>query len=95
MDTLAAKDEAFCVIVWPYYGALMADNKKKSRTWKVPVEPDLDEQARKYTEAHKVGLASLIRSIMRIWVNPEDPRPLPPGIENEKKRPSRRKKKSK
>lgn len=67
--------------------------KKKEKMWRVRVEDDLDRQATEYAKGYDVSLGALIRAIMRVWVNADDPRPLPPGIESEAKRPSRRKKK--
>lgn len=66
--------------------------KKKDKTWRVRVEDDLDQNAAQYAKDKGVSLGALIRAIMRVWVDPQDPRELPPGIEAEAKRPSRQKK---
>ncbi len=65
--------------------------KPKSKKIEVPVDEDLYEEATDYAKQHGVGLASILRAIMRIWFDPEDPRPLPPGVEDEKRRPRRKK----
>jgi len=63
----------------------------KTRTWQIPVEPDLDENAKKYAREHGFSLSAIIRAIARVWFDPHDPRPLPPNIERETKRPPRKK----
>ena len=67
------------------------DPEKKSKPIQFYAEPELHEEAMAYAKQHGVSLGALLRSLLRFWVNPEDPRPLPPGIEEESKRPSRRK----
>lgn len=69
--------------------------KKKTKTWRVRVDEDLDANARKYAKESGFSLGAILRAITKNWFNPEDPRPLPPGIEEEKKRPARKKKKKK
>jgi hypothetical protein len=64
--------------------------KKKTRKWNVPVDPELDDQVQKYVDEKGVSLAAFIRRLARLFTNPEDPRELPPGMEEEKKRGPRR-----
>lgn len=69
-----------------------ADNAlKKSKPIQFYVEPELYQQAMQYAREHGISLGALLRSLLRVWVNPEDPRPLPPAVDDENKRPSRRK----
>ncbi len=65
--------------------------KKKEKTVRVRVDEDLYEQSMEYAKQRKVTLGMLIRALLRIQTDPEDPRDLPPNIEQERKRPSRRK----
>ena len=66
--------------------------KKKEKTVRVRVDEDLYEQSRKYATKHKVTLGMLIRALLRIQTDPQDPRDPPATIEQERKRPSRRRK---
>jgi hypothetical protein len=45
-----------------------------------------------YARQRKVTLGMIIRALLRIQTDAEDPRELPPNIEQERKRPSRRRK---
>jgi antitoxin component of RelBE/YafQ-DinJ toxin-antitoxin module len=65
--------------------------KKKDRKVEVRLDPDLHDQAHRYVEERGVTLGALIRALLRLWTDPEMPHELPPGVEEEKKRPSRRK----
>ena len=80
------------VVSWYYW--IMAAKKRApgSRTKKVevPLTPQEYENARNYSREHGFGLAAILRAIMRIWFDPQDPRPLPPNIERENKRPPRK-----
>jgi hypothetical protein len=69
------------------------DRKKKARYWHIRVDEDLDEQAKKYADQRKVSIGALIRRLIGLQTDPEDPRELPPGMAEEKKRPPRKKKK--
>ena len=56
------------------------------------IDPELRANADRYAEEHGKPLSAIVRAILRIWFDPADPRPLPPGVDEEMKRPSRRKK---
>lgn len=60
--------------------------KKKSESWRVPVDEDLDRQVRDYAKANGISLAALLRALARLWTNPTDPRNPPPGVADEKRR---------
>lgn len=66
--------------------------KKKGKTVQVRMEPELYDDATHYTEGHGISLGALIRALLRRQTDRNDPRPLPPGIEQEAKRPKRKKK---
>lgn len=66
--------------------------KKKEKTVRVRVDDDLYEQSKQYAKQHKVTLGMLIRALLRIQTDPQDPRDPPPTIEQERKRPTRRRK---
>jgi hypothetical protein len=65
--------------------------KKKQKPIQVMVEDDLHDQTHRYAKSHGFSVGALIRALLRIQTDPNDPRPPPPGIEDERKRPSRRK----
>lgn len=60
--------------------------KKRTRSWRVPVDEDLDKQVVDYAKANGISLAALLRAIARLWTNPTDPRNPPPGVAEEKRR---------
>ncbi len=60
--------------------------KKKSESWRVPVDEDLDRQVRDYAKTNGISLAALLRALARLWTNPTDPRNPPPGVADEKRR---------
>ena len=60
--------------------------KKRTRSWRVPVDEDLDKQVVDYAKANGTSLAALLRAIARLWTNPTDPRNPPPGVAEEKRR---------
>ena len=66
--------------------------KKKEKTVRVRVDDELYDQSMAYAKQRKVTLGMLIRALLRIQTDSEDPRDLPPNIEQERKRPSRRRK---
>ena len=66
--------------------------KKKDKKIEVKLDPDLYDQANKYADGHGVSLSAIIRALLRIVSDPQDPKPLPPGVDQEKKRPPRRSK---
>lgn len=68
--------------------------KRKSKDIQVRLDEDLYADAKEYVKANKISLGGLIRALLRIQVDPRDPRDPPPGIEEEKRRPSRRKKRA-
>jgi uncharacterized membrane-anchored protein YjiN (DUF445 family) len=63
---------------------------KKDKELRVRIDDDLDQAAREYAEKAGHPLGAIVRAILRDWFNREDPRPLPPGVEQEKERPSAR-----
>lgn len=69
--------------------------KKKTKKVEVPMDDDLHAQLTGYAKDKGVGVAALIRAVMRFWTRdwPDDPRNLPPDIEQETKRPPRKPKK--
>ncbi len=69
------------------------DPRKKSEHIQLKLDPELRQQVDDYVESHgnKFTVSGLIRAMLRYWTNREDPYPPPPGIEEESKRPSRRK----
>ncbi len=65
--------------------------KKKEEHINLRIDPELRVQAEEYARKNGVSLAALIRRLLRYWTDPKKPRKLPKGIEEERKRPSRRK----
>ena len=65
--------------------------KKKQKHIQIMVDEELRQQAHEYAKKHGFSLGALIRALLRIQTDPNDPRLPPPGIEEERKRPSRRK----
>ena len=66
--------------------------KKKDDKLVIRVDEELRQSADEYAKKTGFPLGAIVRAILRNWFNPDDPRPLPPGVEEEMKRPSRRKK---
>ncbi len=71
------------------------DPRKKSEHIQLKLDPQLRGQVDDYIEYYeqhgqKFSISGLIRALLRWHTDPQDPRPPPPGIEEESKRPSRR-----
>ncbi len=64
-----------------------------TRKVEVRLEPELLEQAQRYARQRLVPLAPLVRAWLRYHTNPRSPGPVPAGVKEERKRPSRRKQK--
>ena len=64
----------------------------KNKKIQIKVDEALRDQANAYAKDKGVSLGALIRALLRIQTEPSDPRPLPPGMEAERKRPPRSKK---
>ena len=60
--------------------------RKRGRQLKVRIDAELDDQAQKYADEHGVSLSAIIRAFLRVLTDPNDPRSLPPGTEEEEKR---------
>lgn len=69
-------------------------SKKKTRKVDVPMDDELYGKLSGYAKDNNVGMAALIRAVIGRWLGgyPDDPRSLPPNIQEENKRPSRKKK---
>ena len=64
---------------------------KKTKPIQVMVEDDLHEQAHRYAKSHGFSLGALVRALLRAQINPDHTQPLPNNLDEERKRPSRRK----
>lgn len=71
--------------------SLKVPSKKKIKKIELRVDEDLHAQAEQYAHGYGVSLGALIRALLRQLTDPQNPQPLPPGVEAEKKRPPRRK----
>jgi len=65
--------------------------RKKGKMLRVRVDDELYDDANAYVEERGFSLGALIRALLKRQVDRNDPRPPPPGIEQEVKRPPRRK----
>ncbi len=63
----------------------MADDDD-DHPWVVRPGKKLNKQAREYAEKNGISLADLVRRLVALWTNPEDPRPTPPASEHDKRR---------
>ena len=68
------------------------DDDDDDRPWVVRPGKKLNKQARKYVKDNGITLADLVRRLVALWTNPEDPRPAPPASEHDKRRVKRTKK---
>lgn len=62
--------------------------KRKSSRVEIKMDDELREQVDKYIDYYdehkqKFGISALVRAILRIWTNPDDPWPPPEGVEEE------------
>ncbi len=57
----------------------------------IRVEPELLAQAHRFARRHEKPLAIILRAWLRHLTNPQSPGPVPAGVKEELKRPSRRK----
>ncbi len=65
--------------------------KKRDQYLHLRIDPELRAQAEEYARKNGVTLAALMRRLLHYWTNPQKPRKLPKGIEEERRRPPRRK----
>lgn len=69
--------------------------KRKGQSVVVRMDDELYEQAHEYSEEHGFSLSALIRTLLRIQTDREDPREPPDGVDDEMKayqyRPAQRK----
>lgn len=63
--------------------------KRKKKKVELRLDEDLHRQANEYAKQHGSSLGAVIRALLRFWTDPRDPRPLPPDVDKEKKRPPR------
>ena len=80
------RNELLCILYAQKDGEMARPKKKEgAKTVTVPTRMDeaLHDQAMAYARHHRITLSGLIRSLLRIQTDPQDPREPPPGAEEE------------
>lgn len=68
----------------------LAPATKKAKVLQIRLDPELHRQALAYAAERGVSLGAILRAFLRGLTNPAKPGNLPPGVEDEKRRPPRR-----